>query len=163
MDQKYFQTLARYNRWANKKLYDVVETLSIEKFEKDSQAYFGSIQGTLNHILFGDWAWCLRLQDKSSAHLEMGKIYHPEFSKLKAARLEADEEFVKILADAKTDRILGAHIIGPHGGDLIQEIVQAMEFGGSAEDVARTCHGHPGLPEAVKEAALAVAGRTINS
>lgn len=73
------------------------------------------------------------------------------------------EGFVKILADAKTDRILGAHIIGPHGGDLIQEIVQAMEFGGSAEDVARTCHGHPGLPEAVKEAALAVDKRAIHS
>lgn len=73
------------------------------------------------------------------------------------------EGFVKILADAKTDRILGAHIIGPQGGDLIQEIVQAMEFGGSAEDVARTCHGHPGLPEAVKEAAMAVGKRAIHS
>lgn len=73
------------------------------------------------------------------------------------------EGFVKILADAKTDRILGAHIIGPHGGDLIQEIVQAMEFGGSAEDVARTCHGHPGLPEAVKEAAMAVGKRAIHA
>lgn len=73
------------------------------------------------------------------------------------------EGFVKILADAKTDRILGAHLIGPHAGDLIQEVVQAMEFGGSAEDVARTCHGHPGLPEAVKEAAMAVGKRAIHS
>lgn len=73
------------------------------------------------------------------------------------------EGFVKILSDAKTDRVLGAHIIGPQGGDLIQEVVQAMEFGGSAEDIARTCHGHPGLPEAVKEAALAVAKRAIHS
>ncbi|MDV7338078.1 dihydrolipoyl dehydrogenase [Terasakiella sp. A23] len=66
------------------------------------------------------------------------------------------EGFVKILADKETDRVLGCHIIGPQGGDLIQEVVQAMEFGGSAEDIARTCHGHPGLPEAVKEAAMAV-------
>ncbi|WP_135081852.1 dihydrolipoyl dehydrogenase [Terasakiella sp. SH-1] len=73
------------------------------------------------------------------------------------------EGFVKILADKTTDRVLGCHIFGPHGGDLIQEVVQAMEFGGSAEDIARTCHGHPGLPEAVKEAALAVDKRAIHS
>ncbi len=73
------------------------------------------------------------------------------------------EGFVKILADKKTDRVLGAHIIGPSGGDLIQEVVQAMEFGGSSEDIARTCHGHPGLPEAVKEAALACDKRALHA
>ncbi len=73
------------------------------------------------------------------------------------------EGFVKILADAKTDRILGAHIVGPNAGDLIQEVALAMEFGGSAEDLARTCHAHPGFYEAVKEAALAVAGRAIHA
>ncbi len=79
------------------------------------------------------------------------------------ARCNADAEgFVKILADAKTDAILGCHIVGPEAGDLIQEAVVAMEFGGSAEDLARSCHGHPGLAEAVKEAALAVAGRAIH-
>jgi dihydrolipoamide dehydrogenase len=70
--------------------------------------------------------------------------------------------FVKILADAKTDRILGAHIIGPDAGTLIAELALAMEFGASAEDVARTCHAHPSLNEAVKEAALAVAGRALH-
>lgn len=79
------------------------------------------------------------------------------------ARCNADMDgFVKILADAQTDRILGVHIIGPEAGDLIQEAVTAMEFGGSAEDLARTSHGHPGLSEAIKEAALAVAGRAIH-
>ncbi|MGE5442336.1 MAG: dihydrolipoyl dehydrogenase [Bacteroidota bacterium] len=79
------------------------------------------------------------------------------------ARCNADTDgFVKILADATTDRILGGHIVGPEAGDLIQEIVVAMEFGGSAEDLARTSHGHPGLAEALKEAALAVAGRAIH-
>ena len=79
------------------------------------------------------------------------------------ARCNADTDgFVKVLADAKTDRLLGCHIVGAEAGDLIQEIAVAMEFGGSAEDVARTCHGHPGLAEAVKEAALAVAGRAIH-
>ena len=79
------------------------------------------------------------------------------------AKCNADTDgFVKILADAETDRILGVHIIGPEGGDLIQECVVAMELGASAEDLARICHGHPGLSESVKEAAMNVAGRAIH-
>ena len=79
------------------------------------------------------------------------------------ARCNDDTDgFVKILADATTDRVLGCHIIGPQAGDLIQEVVNVMEFGGSSEDIARICHGHPGLPESVKEAALGVAGRAIH-
>lgn len=70
--------------------------------------------------------------------------------------------FVKVLADAKTDRILGVHMIGPHVGELIAEAAVIMEFGGSAEDLARTCHAHPTLTEAVKEAALAVDKRAIH-
>ncbi|WP_431304727.1 dihydrolipoyl dehydrogenase [Sediminicoccus sp. BL-A-41-H5] len=70
--------------------------------------------------------------------------------------------FVKILADAKTDAVLGAHIMGPDAGTLIAEIAMAIEFGASAEDVARTCHAHPTLSEAVKEAALAVDGRALH-
>src|SRR5271170_2710164 len=72
------------------------------------------------------------------------------------------EGFVKILADAKTDRVLGLHILGPDAGNMIAEAAIAMEFGASSEDIARTCHAHPTLPEAVKEAALAVAKRAIN-
>ena len=70
--------------------------------------------------------------------------------------------FVKILADAKTDRVLGVHIIGSDAGNMIAEAAVLMEFGGSAEDLARTCHAHPTLPEAVKEAAMAVAKRAIH-
>lgn len=70
---------------------------------------------------------------------------------------------VKILADPKTDRILGVHIIGPRAGDLIAEAVVAMAFGASSEDLARTCHAHPTLAEALKEAALAVDNRAIHS
>ena len=70
--------------------------------------------------------------------------------------------FVKILADAATDRVLGVHIICDDAGEMIAEAVIAMEFGASAEDIARTCHAHPSLTEAVREAALAVAGRTIH-
>jgi dihydrolipoamide dehydrogenase len=72
------------------------------------------------------------------------------------------EGFVKILADAKTDRVLGASIVGSDAGNMIAELAVAMEFSASAEDIARTCHAHPTLPEAVKEAALAVAKRAIH-
>ena len=74
----------------------------------------------------------------------------------------ATEGFVKVLADAKTDRVLGVHILGPDAEAMIAEAAIAMEFGASSEDVARTCHAHPTLSEAVKEAALAVAKRAIN-
>lgn len=70
--------------------------------------------------------------------------------------------FVKVLADAATDRVLGVHIIGPHAGEMIAEAAVLMEFGGSAEDLARTCHAHPTLTEAVKEAALAAGKRAIH-
>ena len=70
---------------------------------------------------------------------------------------------IKVLADARTDRILGVHIVGPRAGDVIAEAVVAMEFSASSEDLARTCHAHPTLEEALKEASLAVEGRSINS
>ena len=70
--------------------------------------------------------------------------------------------FVKILADSKTDKVLGVHIIGPHCGDMIAEMALAMEFGASSEDIARTCHAHPTHTEAIKEAALAVDKRPIH-
>jgi dihydrolipoamide dehydrogenase len=75
---------------------------------------------------------------------------------------KATEGFVKILADAQTDRVLGVHIIGADAGTLIAEVTLALEFGASAEDIARTCHAHPTTSEAVKEAALAVDGRAIH-
>lgn len=85
------------------------------------------------------------------------------FSANGRARAANDTDgFVKLLADANTDQVLGAHILGPDAGTLIHEIVVGMEFGAAAEDIARTCHGHPTLSEAIKEAALAVAGRTIH-
>jgi dihydrolipoamide dehydrogenase len=72
------------------------------------------------------------------------------------------EGFVKILADAASDRVLGVHILGATAGELIAEAVVLMEFGGSAEDLARTCHAHPTLSEAVREAALATDKRPIH-
>ena len=76
---------------------------------------------------------------------------------------KATDGFVKVLADAATDRILGVHIIGAHAGELIGEAAVIMEFGGSAEDLARTCHAHPTLAEAIREAALAVDKRAIHA
>lgn len=80
----------------------------------------------------------------------------------RARAMNCTEGFVKILADARTDKVLGVHIIGPEAGTLISEAVSVMEFGGSSEDIARTCHAHPTLEEAVKEAALAVDGRPLH-
>ncbi len=75
---------------------------------------------------------------------------------------QTTEGFVKVLADAKTDRVLGVHIVGREAGEMIHEAAVLMEFGGSAEDLARTCHAHPTRSEAIKEAALAVGKRTIH-
>ncbi len=80
----------------------------------------------------------------------------------RARAMEEKDGQVSIVADAATDRILGAHIVGPRASDLIAELAVAMEFGASAEDIARSVHAHPTLAEAVKEAALAVAKRTIH-
>jgi len=79
------------------------------------------------------------------------------------ARAVGDSDgLVKFVAEAKTDKILGAHIVGPNAGELIQECVLAMEYGASTEDIARTCHGHPTMSEAVKEAAMATHGKPIH-
>jgi len=80
----------------------------------------------------------------------------------RARAMGRTDGFVKLLADKATDRLLGAHIIGPQAGDLMAELATAMEFGASAEDVARICHAHPSLSEAVREAALAVDGRPLH-
>ncbi|MBN8521822.1 MAG: dihydrolipoyl dehydrogenase [Alphaproteobacteria bacterium] len=96
----------------------------------------------------------------ASVAYKVGKF--PFMANGRARAMGSTEGFVKILADAKTDRVLGCHIVGPEAGTLIAEVAMGMEFGASAEDIARTCHAHPTLEEAVKEAALAVAGRPIH-
>ena len=92
---------------------------------------------------------------------KIGKFSFMANSRAKA--IDDAEGFVKILADSQTDKVLGAHLIGPHAGELIAEIGIAMEFGASSEDIARTCHAHPTFSEAVKEAALSVDNRAIHS
>jgi dihydrolipoamide dehydrogenase len=97
---------------------------------------------------------------KAGIQYKTGKF--PFSANGRARAMGETDGFVKILADARTDRVLGAHILGPDAGTLIAEIVTIMEFGGSAEDIARTCHAHPSLNEAVKEAALAAGSGAIH-
>ncbi len=99
----------------------------------------------------------LKEQNKS---YKVGKF--PFMANSRAKVNNETEGFVKILADSNTDKVLGVHIIGPHCGDMIAEMALAMEFGASAEDIARTCHAHPTHTEAIKEAALAVDKRPIH-
>ena len=98
---------------------------------------------------------------ESNKKYKVGKF--PFLANSRAKAIDEPEGFVKILADDKTDKILGVHMIGPHAGEMIAEIGIAMEFGASSEDIARTCHAHPTFSEAVKEAALSVDKRAIHS
>jgi dihydrolipoamide dehydrogenase len=98
---------------------------------------------------------------KENIKYKIGKF--PFMANPRAKVINETEGFVKILAEEKTDKVLGAHIIGPHAGDMIAEMVLAMEFGASSEDIARICHAHPTYSEAIKEAALAVDKRPIHS
>ena len=100
-----------------------------------------------------------QLKDEGVAY-NAGKF--PFMANGRARSMNMTDGFVKILADKNSDKILGAHIVGPNAGDFIQEIVNVMEFEGTAEDIARTCHAHPTLTEVVKEAALAVHKRPIH-
>jgi dihydrolipoamide dehydrogenase len=91
---------------------------------------------------------------------KVGKF--PFLANSRARTTGQTDGFVKILAEATTDEVLGVHIIGPQAGTMIAEAAVAMEFRASSEDIARTCHSHPDLNEAIKEAAFAVAGRAIH-
>ena len=101
-----------------------------------------------------------QLKQKNQKY-KIGKF--PFMANSRAKAIDEPEGFVKILADATTDKVLGVHLIGPHAGELIAEMAIAMEFGASSEDIARTCHAHPTFSEAVKEAALSVEKRQIHS
>jgi dihydrolipoamide dehydrogenase len=90
---------------------------------------------------------------------KIGKF--PFTANARAKTIAATDGFVKILADAKTDKVLGCAIVGPEAGNLIAEVVLAIEFGASSEDIARTCHSHPTLSEAVRQAAMGVEGWTM--
>ena len=97
---------------------------------------------------------------KNNIRYKVGKF--PFLANSRAKVNNETEGFVKIIADEKSDKVLGAHMIGPHAGTMVAEMALAMEFGASSEDIARTCHAHPTHTEAIKEAALAVDKRPIH-
>ena len=102
-------------------------------------------------------------QESKAEGLEVATGTFPFAANGRARAMGERDGLVKIVADARSDRILGVHVLGPRASELIAEAALAMEFGASAEDLARTCHAHPTLAEAVREAALAVAKRSIHS
>jgi dihydrolipoamide dehydrogenase len=143
------------------------------KAEEEGVAVAERIAGQHGHVDFNTIPWVIYTSPEiawvgqTEAQLEAaGRDYKtgqfPFMANGRARALGDTTGFVKFIADAKTDEILGVHIIGPFASELISEAVVAMSFKASAEDIARICHAHPSLSEATKEAALAVDKRTLN-
>ncbi len=153
---------------------DVIDgPMLAHKAEEEGVAVAEIIAGQAGHVNYGaipgvvyTWPEVASVGQTEEELKAAGVAYtvgkFPFTANARARAMGDTDGFVKILADKATDRVLGAHIIGPDAGTLIAELVTAMEFGASAEDIARTCHAHPSLNEAVKEAALAVEGRALH-
>jgi dihydrolipoamide dehydrogenase len=159
------------NVWA---IGDVVRgPMLAHKAEEEGVAVAERIAGQHGHVDFNTIPWVIYTspeiawvgqteQQLKAAGVAYRAGTFPFSANGRARALGDTAGFVKVLADAATDRVLGMHIIGPLASELIAEGVMAMEFGACAEDIARICHAHPSLSEATKEAALAVDGRTLN-
>lgn len=143
------------------------------KAEEEGVALAEILAGQAGHVNYGTipgvvytYPEVASVGQTEEALIEAGVTYNvgkfPFTANGRAKVNRTTDGFVKVLADAKSDRILGVHIIGANAGEMIAEAVVIMEFGGSAEDLARTCHAHPTLSEAVKEAALAVHKRALH-
>ncbi len=154
---------------------DVIEgPMLAHKAEDEGMAAAEQVAGKHGHVNYGvipgviyTWPEVANVGETEETLKEQGRAYKVgKFMFMGNGRAKANfaaDGFVKILADKETDRILGAHIIGPAAGDLIHEVCVAMEFGASAEDLALTCHAHPTYSEAVREAALACGDGPIHS
>ncbi len=154
---------------------DVIQgPMLAHKAEDEGMAVAEILAGQAGHVNYGvipgviyTWPEVASVGESEDTLKEAGRAYKVgKFSFMGNGRAKANfagDGFVKILADKETDRILGAHIIGPYAGDLIHEICVAMEFGAAAEDLARTCHAHPTYSEAVREAALACGDGAIHA
>ncbi|MEO8753366.1 MAG: dihydrolipoyl dehydrogenase [Casimicrobiaceae bacterium] len=159
------------NIWA---IGDVVRgPMLAHKAEEEGVAVAERIAGQHGHVDFNTVPWVIYTSPeiawvgKTEQQLKVEGVDYragsfPFIANGRARAMGDTAGFVKVLADRKTDRILGMHVIGPMASELISEGVVAMEFGASSEDLARICHAHPSLSEATKEAALAVDGRTLN-
>jgi dihydrolipoamide dehydrogenase len=159
------------NVWA---VGDVVRgPMLAHKAEEEGVAVAQRIAGRHGHVDFNTVPWVIYTspeiawvgkteQQLKDERIEFKSGSFPFMANGRARALGDTTGFVKMIADAHTDRILGVHIIGPMASELISEAVVAMEFGASSEDIAMICHAHPSLSEATKEAALAVDKRTLN-
>jgi dihydrolipoamide dehydrogenase len=159
------------NVWA---VGDVVRgPMLAHKAEEEGVAVAQRIAGQYGHVDFNTVPWVIYTspeiawvgkteQQLKAEGVEVRSGSFPFMANGRARALGDTTGFVKMIADAKTDRILGVHVIGPMASELISEAVVAMEFGASSEDIAMICHAHPSLSEATKEAALAVDKRTLN-
>ena len=144
------------------------------KAEEEGVAAVEYIKKGYGHVNYGvipsvmythpEVAWVGQNEQEVKASGVKYKIGTFPFSANSRAKTNLDTEgFVKMIADAETDRILGVHIIGPNAGEMIAEGTLAVEYGASSEDIARTCHAHPTLAEAFKEAAMATLARPFTS
>eukprot|EP00803_Ostreobium_quekettii_P008799 evm.model.scf_548.3 EVM.evm.TU.scf_548.3 scf_548:48088-55775(+) len=144
------------------------------KAEEDGVAAVEIMNGQAGHVNYNTvpgivYTWPeVAMVGKTEDELKEQKIKYkvgkfPFMANSRARAVEDTEGMVKFVSDAATDKILGAHIMGPNAGELIHECVMGMEYGASTEDIARTCHGHPTLSEAVKEAAMATYSKPIHS
>ncbi len=153
---------------------DLIEgPMLAHKAEEDGVAFAERLSGKKTHVAYDlipsviyTWPELASVGQTEEQVKATGKEYKigkfPFLANGRAKTMDETEGFVKILADAQTDRILGVHIFGPRASDMIAELVAVMEFSGSAEDIARTSHAHPTLSEAVREAAMAVEKRAIH-
>jgi dihydrolipoamide dehydrogenase len=143
------------------------------KAEEEGAAVAERIAGKKPHVDFNTVPWVIYTspeiawvgkteQQLRAAGVEYRAGVFPFAANARARALGDTAGLVKFLADAKTDEILGVHIIGPYASELIAEAVVAMEFRGSSEDIGMICHAHPSLSEAIKDAALAVDKRALN-
>jgi dihydrolipoamide dehydrogenase len=143
------------------------------KAEEEAVAVVEYIKKGYGHVNYGvipsvmythpEVAWVGQNEQEVKASGVKYKIGTFPFSANSRAKTNLDTEgLVKMIADAETDRILGVHIIGPNAGEMIAEGTLAIEYGASSEDIARTCHAHPTLAEAFKEAAMATYGKAIH-
>lgn len=107
IDRQYFDRFAAYNRWANRRLYDAVAAFSDEAYRRDRRAFFGSIHGTLNHLLVADRIWLGRITGTPSGIADLATILYDDFASLRAAREAEDERIVGLVQDLDDDRLTG--------------------------------------------------------
>ncbi len=163
---KFTTTTAQFRQtWAAVAEQNLLDCgIEIIRLHTPASWWFGDSTGLQRRDFeLGAYAWVGQTEEQVKASGRDYKVgSFPFMANGRAKALNQTEGRVKILAHAETDRVLGAHIFGPRAGDLIAELAIAIEFGASSEDIARTCHAHPTLPEVIKEAALAVDKRAIH-